>query len=103
MDITQRGILESNGRLVIPIDIRKKLKIEPSDSIEIYTTNGENIVLKKYIANSVPTCVICGESRSMYKFKEKYLCKSCISKLRGEKRNDSTKNNNSDMLFTNWK
>ena len=102
MDITQRGILEAAGRVVIPVEIRRVLKIETGDSMEIYTTDGENVVLKKYIKNSIPTCAICGEPGPTYIFKEKYLCSSCISKLRGEKSNDNTKNDHSDMLFVNW-
>ena len=38
--------MEPLGRIVIPSEIRKKLKIKKGDSLEIYT-NGSTIVLKK--------------------------------------------------------
>lgn len=40
--------IDELGRIVIPKEIRKSLRIHEGDSIEIYTDNNENIVLKKY-------------------------------------------------------
>ena len=36
------------GRIVIPKEIRKNLKIREGDPVEIFVSQGENIVLKKY-------------------------------------------------------
>lgn len=40
--------IDELGRIVIPKEIRKNLKIREGDSIEIYINEGDNIVLKKY-------------------------------------------------------
>ena len=40
--------IDDLGRIVIPKEIRKKLKINEGESIEIYVDNEEHIVLQKY-------------------------------------------------------
>lgn len=45
------------GRVVIPIELRRTLGIEPKDTIEIYVDE-DKIVLKKYLLNM--TCAVTG-------------------------------------------
>lgn len=40
--------IDNLGRIVIPKEIRNTLKIRDGESLEIYVSNGEEIVLKKY-------------------------------------------------------
>lgn len=40
--------IDDLGRIVIPKEIRKKLKINEGENIEIYIDNEEHIILKKY-------------------------------------------------------
>ena len=40
--------IDELGRIVIPKEIRKNLKIREGDPVEIFVSQGENIVLKKY-------------------------------------------------------
>ena len=40
--------IDSLGRIVLPKEIRRKLKIRENDDLEIYLENNTNIVLKKY-------------------------------------------------------
>ncbi len=40
--------IDELGRIVIPKEIRKNLRIREGENIEIYIDNSENIVLKKY-------------------------------------------------------
>lgn len=40
--------IDELGRIVIPKEIRRNLKIREGDSIEIYITNDDEILLKKY-------------------------------------------------------
>lgn len=47
------------GRVVIPIELRRSLKINEKDAIEIYVDD-DKIILKKYVANM--SCHITGES-----------------------------------------
>lgn len=49
------------GRIVIPKELRKTLKIDIKDPIEIFTEE-DSIILKKYESNM--TCIITGEISS---------------------------------------
>ena len=40
--------IDELGRIVIPKEIRKTLRIKEGESLEIFVDNSENIVLKKY-------------------------------------------------------
>lgn len=40
--------IDELGRIVIPKEIRKTLRIKEGENIEIYINNDENIILKKY-------------------------------------------------------
>ena len=46
------------GRIVIPVELRRKFGIDIKDSMEIYTEDN-CIILKKY----EPSCIFCGEQR----------------------------------------
>ena len=52
------------GRIVIPIELRNKLKIAEKDPIEIYV-EGSSIILKKY----EETCVFCGGTKNVVDYK----------------------------------
>jgi transcriptional pleiotropic regulator of transition state genes len=69
--------VDKMGRVVIPKEIRERLKIEnDKDSFEIYT-NGDLVVLKKYQAS----CVFCGSLDDSVSFNGYTVCKKCIEKL----------------------
>lgn len=64
------------GRIVIPIELRNKLKIAEKDPIEIYV-DGSSIVLKKI----EETCVFCGSTKNVKKYKDKFVCDKCIKSI----------------------
>lgn len=64
------------GRIVIPIELRRNLDIGEKDALEIYV-DGNHIILKKY----EPACVFCGHAKEVHNFKDKNVCKSCLSEL----------------------
>lgn len=68
--------LDELGRVVLPIELRKNLDMNPGDSMEIFT-EGETIILRKY----TPCCVFCGESNKMSVFKSKNVCEDCIQEI----------------------
>lgn len=73
------GILrpvDNLGRVVIPMEIRSTLGINPKDSLEIFT-DGDSIILKKYS----PSCVFCGNADDVLLFEEKRVCRDCLKKL----------------------
>ena len=72
--------LDELGRVVIPKEIRKKLNIDQRDSIEIYI-EGNSIILKKYESS----CIFCGNtahSSELISYKDKLICKKCISQIK---------------------
>lgn len=50
--------LDELGRVVIPIELRRTLKLQEKDSLEIFVEK-ESIILKKYQANM--ECAMTGE------------------------------------------
>lgn len=70
--------VDKMGRVVIPKEIRKQLKIENDiDSFEIYM-DGNRVILQKY----QPTCIFCDSIMSeSIKFGEYSVCVDCIEKL----------------------
>ena len=69
--------MDSLGRIVLPIELRRTLDIEQKDSLEIFV-EGDRIVLKKYEA----TCVFCGSSEDILSFKGKNVCPACLAQLK---------------------
>ena len=69
--------VDKMGRVVIPKEIRKQLKVENDvDSFEIYMDN-DKVILKKY----QPTCIFCDSLADSVSFAGYNVCKSCIEKL----------------------
>ncbi|OSA69867.1 AbrB/MazE/SpoVT family DNA-binding domain-containing protein [Clostridium botulinum] len=68
--------MDSLGRIVIPMELRRTLNLEEGDGLEIYT-EGEQIILKKY----APACIFCGEASEVINFKGKNICKICLKEL----------------------
>lgn len=64
------------GRIVLPVELRRKFDIEIKDSLEIYTED-DSIILKKY----EPSCIFCASSKDVFDFGGKTVCRSCAQKL----------------------
>ncbi len=77
--MTSTGIvrrIDSVGRFVLPIELRRTLQIEENDSLEIFVEDN-TIVLKKY----QPACIFCGNARDIALYKSKNICAECIRTL----------------------
>ena len=69
--------VDKNGRVVIPMDLRKQLEVENDvDSFEIFMED-DKIILKKY----EPGCIFCGEVGETLKLKDRHVCLDCIDRL----------------------
>ncbi len=69
--------VDKMGRVVIPKEIRKQLKVENDvDSFEIYMDN-DKVILRKY----QPTCIFCDSLADSVVFEGYNVCTSCIEKL----------------------
>lgn len=70
------------GRIVIPIELRNKLKIEEKDPIEIYV-DGSSIILKKFQED----CVFCGSTKKVVDYKGKLVCAKCMENIASMNKN----------------
>ncbi len=68
--------VDSLGRIVLPIELRRVLGIEIKDPIEIFVDEG-SIILKKY----QPACMFCDNADDIVSFKDKKICKTCLAEL----------------------
>ncbi|MCT4631241.1 MAG: AbrB/MazE/SpoVT family DNA-binding domain-containing protein [Firmicutes bacterium] len=64
------------GRIVIPKELRRNLRIEEKDPLEIFV-EGEMIILKKY----EPACIFCGQAKGVKNLKGKNVCPECIKEI----------------------
>jgi AbrB family transcriptional regulator, transcriptional pleiotropic regulator of transition state genes len=68
--------LDDLGRIVIPIDIRKRLGLAERDPVEI-SVNGDRIVLAKVAA----TCIFCAAGDDLERYRDQSVCRGCIDDL----------------------
>ena len=70
--------IDELGRIVIPKELRKKFNIKDGESVEIFTDDGNLIVLKKY----EPGCVFCESIHDVTFFENQRVCRECIDRLK---------------------
>ena len=68
--------IDELGRIVLPIEIRKRLDLARGDGVEIFVEK-DRIILKKY----EPSCIFCGETEDVINYNDKKICKKCIEEL----------------------
>ena len=68
--------LDTLGRVVLPIELRRTLNINSRDMLEILVEGG-SIILRKY----EPNCHFCGSSSNLTPYKDNMICKHCLSEL----------------------
>lgn len=70
--------LDELGRVVLPRELRRVMDINSKDSLEIYVDKNM-IILRKY----EPDCVFCGNGDDVVVYKNKNICKRCITNIEG--------------------
>ncbi len=68
--------IDELGRIVLPIETRKRLNLEPKDGVEIFVEQ-DRVILKKY----EPCCIFCGDADEITYYKDKRVCKNCLVEL----------------------
>ena len=68
--------LDSLGRVVLPIELRRSLELGERDRVEI-VPEGDRIVLRKY----APDCLFCGSGKDLKEYRGRLVCAACIAKL----------------------
>ena len=69
--------LDSLGRIVLPIELRRTLDIKTKDMLEILV-EGNSVILRKY----EPNCHFCGSSSGLTPYKDKMICKRCLAEIK---------------------
>lgn len=68
--------VDTLGRIVLPIELRRVMNIKCKDSIEIFV-DGDYVLLKKY----EPACIFCKSMDDVVTYKGKNICKHCLEEL----------------------
>jgi len=69
--------LDSLGRIVLPIELRRTLGINTKDMLEILV-EGNPVILRKY----EPNCHFCGGSSGLTAYKDKLICRRCLKEIK---------------------
>lgn len=64
--------VDSLGRIVLPIELRRVLDIDKDAALEVYVDN-DSIVLRKY----QPACVFCGNDDRIAQYQGRNICAAC--------------------------
>ncbi len=68
--------IDDLGRIVLPMELRKKMGIDQRDPIEIYV-DGDAIILKKHGGS----CIFCGNNKNLVEYKGKHICNDCAKSI----------------------
>jgi AbrB family transcriptional regulator, transcriptional pleiotropic regulator of transition state genes len=71
--------IDELGRIVIPIEIRKRFGLSEKDPLEI-SVKDEMILLSK----PRTICVFCGRSSNVEEHRGRAICRMCIAELSAE-------------------
>ncbi|MCC3379542.1 AbrB/MazE/SpoVT family DNA-binding domain-containing protein [Paenibacillus farraposensis] len=71
--------LDSLGRIVIPIEIRRRLGINNDTPMEFFIT--ENSIVMYRVGNE--QCLLCGGTKQLIQHKNSYVCIYCANSLKG--------------------
>ena len=72
--------LDELGRIVIPIEIRKRFGLTERDALEI-TVKDQTILLSRPRS----ACVFCGATRSVLEHRGRGVCDDCVAELAATK------------------
>lgn len=69
--------IDKLGRIVIPAEVRRELRLKEGTPVEIFL-EGENIILRRYKFHG---CEICGETKGLSELEGFKVCSKCLHKL----------------------
>lgn len=71
--------IDELGRIVLPIEVRRRLDIEAKDGVEIFVEK-DRVILKKY----EPCCIFCGDADDVIYYHDKRICRACLAELKAQ-------------------
>ena len=74
--VTTREI-DSLGRIVIPVQVRRALRIQPKSLVDVYIEDGHIAIYKHS-----PSCIFCASEDNLRQICGRPVCKNCITKIK---------------------
>lgn len=68
--------IDEQGRIVLPIELRRTLDVGDRDELEIYMED-DKVILRKY----EPACVFCASTFGLVTYRGKNVCMECIHNM----------------------
>lgn len=68
--------IDSLGRIVLPIELRRTLSMDIHEGVEIIP-NGDSLIVRKY----APGCVLCNSLNELHTIEGKQICMECRIKF----------------------
>ena len=68
--------IDELGRIVLPIDQRKSIDVEPRDYVSI-RLEGDDIIISKHNKS----CVFCKSEENLSEFRGQPVCELCLKEL----------------------
>ena len=74
--------IDELGRIVLPIELRRTMKMQIRDEVEI-TAEDDRIILKKYQPKEKENvrCIFCSSQEWLRAFKDHWICQNCLAEL----------------------
>ena len=69
--------IDKLGRIVLPIEMRKVLNLDPDDFTRL-SIEGNKIILEK----QEPECCFCGEKENLRNYQNRSICRNCLKELK---------------------
>jgi transcriptional pleiotropic regulator of transition state genes len=60
------------GRIVVPVELRRQLGINPGDELEIAVRDDSITLTKNHL-----TCVFCGSQEGLESYRDRMICQEC--------------------------
>jgi transcriptional pleiotropic regulator of transition state genes len=71
--------IDQLGRVVVPAEFRKMLRIDPGDQLEMRVEDDRLVLMKV-----TPACALCGGESRLIGLGDKFVCNTCANKIRLE-------------------
>lgn len=70
--------IDSLGRVVIPVEIRRTMKVQNGDPVEMYMVDGE-VRVRRYAGS---TCAACGQNKATKNVGMIGICDKCAATVK---------------------
>lgn len=94
--MTDTGIIrnvDGLGRLSIPVELRRKMKINTGEPLEFFVESDDKIVVMKHYT----TCAFCG-CRECSSFKDGHICTRCLGDIKTKEPSPVDSDGNSKLI-----